>query len=49
MMAGAAFVFAPVALAAALYVLIMGVAVTRMLMTADSLLITSIGPIYTGR
>ena len=47
MMAGAAFIFAPVALAAAPYVLIMGVAVTRMLMTADSLLITSIGPIYT--
>jgi len=47
MMAGAAFIFAPVPLAAAPYVLIMGVAVTRMLMTADSLLITSIGPIYT--
>ncbi|HVF36419.1 MAG TPA: EAL domain-containing protein, partial [Sphingomicrobium sp.] len=47
MMAGAAFVFAPVAVAAAPYVLIMGVAVTRMLMTTDSLLITAIGPIYT--
>lgn len=47
MMAGAAFVFAPVALAAAPYVLIMGVTVTRMLMTTDSLLITAIGPIYT--
>ena len=47
MMAGAAFVFAPVAGAAAPYVLIMGVAVTRMLMTTDSLLITAIGPIYT--
>ena len=47
MMAGAAFVFAPVALAASSYVLIMGIAVTRMLMTTDSLLITAIGPIYT--
>jgi diguanylate cyclase (GGDEF)-like protein/PAS domain S-box-containing protein len=47
MMAGAAFIFSPVPLAAAPYVLIMGVAVTRMLMVADSLLITAIGPIYT--
>jgi len=47
MMAGAAFIFAPVAAAAAPYVLIMGIAVTRMLMTADSPLITAIGPIYT--
>jgi diguanylate cyclase (GGDEF)-like protein len=47
MMAGAAFIFAPVAAAAAPYVLIMGIAVTRMLMTTDSLVITAIGPIYT--
>ena len=47
MMAGAAFVFAAVPIAAAPYVLIMGVAATRMLMTTDSLLITAIGPIYT--
>ena len=47
MMAGAAFIFAPAAVAAAPYVLIMGVSITRMLMTTDSLLITSIGPIYT--
>ncbi|WP_129790543.1 bifunctional diguanylate cyclase/phosphodiesterase [Sphingosinicella sp. CPCC 101087] len=47
MMAGAAFIFAPVAAAAAPYVLIMGIAVTRMLMTTDSLLIAAIGPIYT--
>ena len=48
MMAGAAFIFAPAAAAAAPYVLIMGVAMTRMLMSTDSLLITAIGPIYTG-
>ncbi|MGQ0560010.1 MAG: diguanylate cyclase domain-containing protein, partial [Sphingosinicella sp.] len=47
MMAGAASIFAPVAPAAAPYVLIMGVAVTRMLMTTDSIVITVIGPIYT--
>ena len=47
MMAGVAFVFSPVAVAAGPYVLIMGVAITRMLMTSDSLLITAIGPIYT--
>ena len=47
MMAGAAFIFAPAAAAAAPYVLIMGVAATRMLMTSDSLLITAIGPAYT--
>ncbi len=47
MMAGAAFLFAPVAVAAIPYVLIMGVCITRMLMSADSLLITAIGPIYT--
>ncbi|MGZ8312467.1 MAG: putative bifunctional diguanylate cyclase/phosphodiesterase, partial [Allosphingosinicella sp.] len=47
MMAGAAFVFAPVAAAAAPYVLIMGVAVTRMLMTTDSWVISAIGPLYT--
>ena len=48
MMAGAAFVFAPIPAAAAAYVLIMGVAATRMLMTTDSWLITAIGPVYTG-
>jgi diguanylate cyclase (GGDEF)-like protein/PAS domain S-box-containing protein len=47
MMAGAAFIFAPVAAAAAPYVLIMGVAATRMLMSSDSWLIAAIGPIYT--
>ena len=47
MMAGAAFIFAPVAPAAVPYVLIMGVAVTRMLASTDSMLITAIGPIYT--
>ena len=36
MMAGAAFVFSPIPAAAAAYVLIMGVAATRMLMTTDS-------------
>ena len=47
MMAGAAFILAPVPAAAAAYVIIMGVAATRMLMEADSLIITAIGPIYT--
>ncbi|WP_114950974.1 putative bifunctional diguanylate cyclase/phosphodiesterase [Sphingosinicella terrae] len=47
MMAGAAFIFAPVPAAAAPYVLVMGAAATRMLMTSDSLLVTAIGPIYT--
>jgi diguanylate cyclase (GGDEF)-like protein/PAS domain S-box-containing protein len=47
MMAGAAFIFAPAAAAAAPYVLIMGVAVTRMLMSTDSMVIAAIGPIYT--
>ena len=47
MMAGAAFIFSPIPAAAAAYVLIMGVAATRMLMTADSLMIAAIGPIYT--
>jgi diguanylate cyclase (GGDEF)-like protein len=47
MMAGAAFVFSPIPAAAAAYVVIMGVAATRMLMTADSLVIAAIGPIYT--
>jgi len=46
-MAGVAFIFAPLAPAAAPFVLIMGVAITRMLMTTDSLLIAAIGPIYT--
>ncbi|HEV2866455.1 MAG TPA: EAL domain-containing protein [Allosphingosinicella sp.] len=47
LMAGAASLFSPIPFAAATYVLIMGVAATRMLMTTDSLLITAIGPIYT--
>lgn len=47
LMAGAASLFAPIPFAAAAYVLIMGVAATRMLMTTDSLLIAAIGPIYT--
>ncbi len=47
LMAGAAFIFAPAAVAAAPYVLIMGVAATKMLMTTDSLVIAAIGPIYT--
>ncbi|MDQ4086686.1 MAG: EAL domain-containing protein [Pseudomonadota bacterium] len=47
LMAGAANIFSPIPFAAATYVLIMGVAATRMLMTTDSLLITAIGPIYT--
>lgn len=48
MMAGAAFIFSPIPAAAAAYVLIMGVAATRMLMTADNWVITLIGPLYTG-
>ncbi|MGQ0659792.1 putative bifunctional diguanylate cyclase/phosphodiesterase, partial [Sphingosinicella sp.] len=48
MMAGAAFIFSPIPAAAAAYVIIMGVAATRMLMTADSWVITAIGPLYTG-
>ena len=47
MMAGAAFVFSPIPAAAAAYVVIMGVAATRMLMTSDSLVIAAIGPVYT--
>ena len=47
LMAGAASIFSPIPFAAATYVLIMGVAATRMLMTADSILITAIGPVYT--
>src|SRR3954470_8124529 len=47
MMAGAAFVFAPIPAAAAGYVVVMGVGCTRMLMTSDSWLITTIGPVYT--
>jgi diguanylate cyclase (GGDEF)-like protein len=47
MMAGAAFVFAPVPAAAAAYVIVMGVGCTRMLSTTDSALITAIGPVYT--
>ena len=44
---GAAFILAPIPAAAAAYVVVMGVAATRMLMNADSLIITAIGPIYT--
>jgi diguanylate cyclase (GGDEF)-like protein len=47
MMAGAAFILSPIPLAAGAYVIIMGVAVTRMLMTTDSLIIAAIGPLYT--
>jgi len=47
MMAGAAFVFSPIPAAAAAYVVIMGVAATRMLLTTDSYVIAAIGPIYT--
>src|SRR5205085_8832896 len=46
MMAGAAFVFSPIPAAAAAYVVIMGVAATRMLMTQDSMLIMLIAPVY---
>jgi diguanylate cyclase (GGDEF)-like protein len=47
MMAGAAFVFAPIPAAAAGYVIVMGVGCTRMLMTGDSWIVTAIGPVYT--
>jgi len=47
MMAGAAFVFAPIPAAAAGYVIVMGVGCTRMLMTSDSWVIAAIGPVYT--
>ncbi|HYI64745.1 MAG TPA: EAL domain-containing protein [Allosphingosinicella sp.] len=47
MMAGAAFICSPVPAAAAVYVIVMGVAATKMLSSADSLVITMIGPIYT--
>jgi diguanylate cyclase (GGDEF)-like protein len=47
MMAGAAFVFAPIPAAAAGYVVVMGVGCTRMLMTGDSWIVTAIGPVYT--
>jgi diguanylate cyclase (GGDEF)-like protein len=47
LMAGAANIFSPIPFAAATYVIIMGVAATRMLMTTDSLVIAAIGPIYT--
>jgi diguanylate cyclase (GGDEF)-like protein len=47
MMAGAAFVFAPIPAAAAAYVVVMGVGCTRILMTTDSWLIAAIGPVYT--
>ena len=46
MMAGAAFVFSPIPAAASAYVLIMGVAASRMLATTDSLLIILIAPVY---
>ena len=44
MMGGAAFILSPVPAAAAAYVILMGVAVTRMLLTTDSLVIAAIGP-----
>ena len=47
MMAGAAFIFSPIPAAAAAYVVIMGVAATRMLATTDSWVIAAIGPLYT--
>jgi diguanylate cyclase (GGDEF)-like protein len=47
MMAGAAFIFAPIPAAAGAYVVIMGVGATRMLMTTDSAVIVLIGPVYT--
>ena len=47
MMAGAAFVFAPLPAAAAGYVIVLGVGCTRILMTSDSWVITAIGPVYT--
>ena len=47
MMAGAAFICSPVPAAAGAYVVVMGVAATKMLSTTDSLIITMIGPIYT--
>jgi diguanylate cyclase (GGDEF)-like protein len=47
MMAGAAFILSPIPAAAAAYVILMGVAVTRMLLTTDSLVIAAIGPLYT--
>ncbi len=47
LMAGAASILSPIPFAAAIYVLIMGVAATRMLITTDSILIATIGPVYT--
>jgi diguanylate cyclase (GGDEF)-like protein len=47
MMAGAAFIFSPVPAAAFAYVAIMGVAITRMMATTESVVLTAIGPIYT--
>jgi diguanylate cyclase (GGDEF)-like protein len=47
MMAGAAFIFAPIPAAAAAYVIIMGVGCTHMLATTDSWAIAGIGPVYT--
>ena len=44
MMAGAAFVFAPIPAAAAAYVIVMGVGCTRMLMTSDTWVITAHRP-----
>jgi diguanylate cyclase (GGDEF)-like protein len=48
MMAGAAFIFSPIPAAAAAYVVMMGIAATKMLSTTDSALITMIAPVYTG-
>ncbi len=47
MMAGAAFICSPIPAAAAAYVVVMGVAATKMLSSTDSFVITMIGPIYT--
>jgi len=47
MMAGAASVFSPIPAAAGAYVIVMGVAATKMLSTTDSVVITMIGPVYT--
>jgi diguanylate cyclase (GGDEF)-like protein/PAS domain S-box-containing protein len=47
LMAGAAFIFSPIAPAAAAYVIVMGIATTHMLGTTGSPIIQAIGPIYT--
>jgi diguanylate cyclase (GGDEF)-like protein len=47
MMAGAAAILSSIPFAAATYVIIMGVTITRMLMETNSLAIIAIGPVYT--